>query len=269
MEDLKQGACSASESLEKVGTWYYVVDCATCKETVPFKYAPEGEPILLFPTMIVRCFHCGTHHTYAPDLISYRKASAPHRIFDGDREPSHASDDVRETARERQEDHGKGDSGGSVIKVRKIDPITASLRCKNILNVAVGRKRAMVFFFSSGFFSAAWLLQVALNTFYASPVAAINEVRSSGPAMLLGTMFFGTVLLGLLLFIFGLGSIIVEAFGFKGGLIKRGFARIVSSIAVRPASRKFPTRELLRALAGRTWQGRTARTKTTGAKHDF
>ena len=43
-------------TLEEAGTWYYVVDCATCKAVVPFKYAPEGEPIVCFPTMNVRCF---------------------------------------------------------------------------------------------------------------------------------------------------------------------------------------------------------------------
>jgi hypothetical protein len=38
-------------TLEEAGAWYYVVDCATCKAVVPFKYAPEGEPIVCFPTM--------------------------------------------------------------------------------------------------------------------------------------------------------------------------------------------------------------------------
>jgi hypothetical protein len=31
---------------EEAGTWYYVVDCATCKAIIPFKHAPEDEPIL-------------------------------------------------------------------------------------------------------------------------------------------------------------------------------------------------------------------------------
>ena len=66
--------------LEEAGTWYYVVDCATCKAVVPFKYAPEGEPIVCFPTMNVRCFECNTDHTYAADLISHRKAAAAGRI---------------------------------------------------------------------------------------------------------------------------------------------------------------------------------------------
>jgi hypothetical protein len=57
----------------------------------------------------------------------------------------------------------------------------------------------------------------------AFPVTALNEVSASGPAMLLGTAFFGIVLLGLVLFIVGLGSVFVEAVGFKRRLIKCGF----------------------------------------------
>ena len=32
---------------------------------------------MCFPAMNVRCFQCHTHHTYAADLISHRKAAAP------------------------------------------------------------------------------------------------------------------------------------------------------------------------------------------------
>src|ERR1700683_4711272 len=64
-------------NLEEAGTWYYVVNCTTCKAVIPFKHAPEDEEILSFPTMRVRCLHCHTDHTYAPDLISHRKAAAP------------------------------------------------------------------------------------------------------------------------------------------------------------------------------------------------
>jgi hypothetical protein len=287
MEDLEEGAqCSMSENLEEAGTWYYVVDCATCKAPVPFKHAPEGEPIVCFPTMTVRCFQCHTHQTYAPDLISRRKAAPPRGIFNGDRQPSRVNDGNREAARDRQEDRDERDLGVRVLSDRKIAPISASLRCNNILNVAVRGKRATIFFFSSCFFAAGWVSNVALNIFSAAPVAALNEVRSSGPAMLLGTLgtaFFGIVLLGLVLFVFGMGSVLVEAFGFKRRLIKRGFARIdfrIASLAVHAAStvavfliemwqRKFPTRELPGALAGRAWQGRAARTKTSGAKQDF
>jgi hypothetical protein len=250
-----------SKNLEEAGTWYYVVDCATCKEPVPFKYAPEGEPIACFPTMTVRCFHCHSDHTYPPDLISHRKVAPPRGIFNGDRQPSRVDDGNREAARD-------------VISDRKTAPISASLRRNNILNVAVRGKRATIFFFSSCFFAAAWLSQVALSTFYAAPVAALNEVRSSGPAMLLGTMFFGTVFLGFVLFIFGLGSAFVEAFDFKGKLIRCRFAAVhaATTAAVfltEMRQRKFRPRELLRAWAGRAWHGAAARTKTSRAKHDF
>ena len=124
-------------NLEEAGTWYYVVDCATCKAVVPFKYAPEGEPIVCFPTMNVRCFQCHTDHTYAADLISHRKAAAPCGISKRDRPPSHASNGDREASRDRQGDLGAGDSGGRVIIERNIDPISASSQWKNILNVVV------------------------------------------------------------------------------------------------------------------------------------
>jgi hypothetical protein len=155
-----------------------------------------------------------------------------------------------------------------VIIDRNIDPISASLRCNNILNVAVSGKRATIFFLSSCFFAAGWVSHVALDIFY----PALLELRSSGPAMLLETAFLGTVLLGLALFVYGSGSYFVEAFGFERRLIKRGFARIdsrIANLAVRAAStvalfltetwhRKFPTRELPRALAGLALQSRPA-----------
>jgi hypothetical protein len=62
-------------NLEEAGAWYYVVDCATCKEPIPFKQAPsaEDESVVRFPTMRVRCPHCRNDHTYAGDLISRRQ----------------------------------------------------------------------------------------------------------------------------------------------------------------------------------------------------
>ena len=201
--------------LEEAGTWYYVVDCATCKAVVPFKYAPEGEPIVCFPTMNVRCFQCYTKHTYAADLISHRKAAAPCGISKRDPPPSHASDGDREASRDRQEDRGAGDSEGGVIIERNIDPISASSRCNNILNVVVSGRRATIFFLSSCFFAVAWVSQLVLGTFYPVPSAILNELRSSGPAMVLGTAYFGAILLGLVLFIFGTGSFFVEAYDFK------------------------------------------------------
>jgi hypothetical protein len=263
----KADPVALAANLGEAGTWYYVVDCATCKAVVPFKYAPEGEPIVCFPTMNVRCFQCNTDHTYAADLISHRKAAAPCGISKRDRPPSHASDGDREASRDPQEDRGAGDSEGRVIIDGNIDPISASLRCKNILNVVVSGKRATIFFLSSCFFAAGWVSHVALDIFY----PAVLELRSSGLPMLLGIASFGTVLLGLALFVFGSGSYFVEAFGFERRSIKRGFARIdprIANLAVHAAStvmlfltetwhRKFPTRELPRALAGLALQSRS------------
>jgi len=263
-ENVDLAACAAS--LEEA--WYYVVDCATCKAVVPFKHAPEGEPIVCFPTMNVRCFQCQTDHTYAADLISHRKAAAPCGISKRDPPPSHASDGDREASLDRQEDLGAGDLGGRVIIERNIDPVSASSEWKNILNVVVSGRRATIFFLSSCFFAAGWVSHVALDIFY----PALLELRSSGPAMLLGIAFFGTVLLRLALFVYGSGSYFVEAFGFERRLINRGFARIdsrIANFAVRAAStvvlfltetwhRKFATRELPRALAGLALQRRPA-----------
>jgi len=47
----KADPVALAANLGEAGTWFYVVDCATCKAVVPFKYAPEGEPIVCFPTM--------------------------------------------------------------------------------------------------------------------------------------------------------------------------------------------------------------------------
>jgi hypothetical protein len=116
-----------------------------------------------------------------------------------------------------------------VIIERNIDFISASSEWKNILNVVVSGRRATIFFLSSCFFAAGWVSHVALDIFY----PALLESRSSAPAMLLGIAFFGTVLLGLALFVYGSGSYFVEAFGFERRLIKRGPARIVSCIANR------------------------------------
>jgi hypothetical protein len=199
-------------NLEEAGTWYYVVDCATCKAVIPFKH--EDEAILRFPTMRVRCLHCHTDHTYAPDLIS-RKTAAPNEIFKADRPSSDAGDGDREAPQDRQEHRGVGDSGGRVILDREIAPLSSSLRRDNIVIAAVSGKRATIFFSSSCFFAAGWVSQLALDIFYPVPLAVLNQLRSSGPAMLLGTAYFGTVSLGLALFIFGMGSFFVEARGSK------------------------------------------------------
>jgi len=259
-------------NLEEAGTWYYVVDCATCKAVIPFKHAPEDEPILRFPTMTVRCFHCHTGHKYAPDLISHRKAAPPREIL---QRASDAGDGDQEASRDRQEDRGVGTSGGPVIVERDINRLSSSLRPANILIAAVGGKKATIFFLSSCFFAAGWVSQIALAILYPAPLAVLNELRSSGPALPLGTAFFGTIiLLGLALFLFGIGSFLVETFGFKPSLIKGEFVRIpsyIASLAVHAPStvalflpetwqRNFPTRDLpgalaaLRADLGTEWQ---------------
>ena len=102
-----------------------------------------------------------------------------------------------------------------MILNREIDPISFSLRCYNMLVVAVRGKRATIFFLSSCFFAAGWVLQLALDIFYPPRLAVLNELRLSDPAMLPESAFFGTALFGLVLFIFGIGSLFVEAFGLK------------------------------------------------------
>jgi hypothetical protein len=203
----KVGIADLAVNLEEAGTWYYVVDCATCKAVIPFKHAPEDEPILRFPTMRVRCFQCHTDHTYAADLVSHRKAAVPRGIFKRDRPPSYECDGNQEASRDRQEDRGR-DLGRRVILECEIDPVSSSLRRDDIVIAAVSGKRATIFFLSSCFFAAGWVLQLALYIVY-------NELPSSGPAVLLVTACSGTVLLGLALFIFGAGSFFVEVCGFK------------------------------------------------------
>jgi hypothetical protein len=215
----KVGIADLAANLEEAGTWYYVVDCATCKAVIPFKHAPEGEPILSFPTMRVRCFQCHTNHTYAADLVSHRKAAAPRGIFKRDRgqllseplshrphqpviPPSQTCDGDQEASRDRQEDRGE-DSGGRATLECEIAPVSSSLSRDDVVIAAVSGKRATIFFLSSCFFTAGWVSQLALYIFY-------NESRSSGPAMLLGTAYLGTVLLGLVLFMFGAGSFFVD-----------------------------------------------------------
>ena len=115
-----------------------------------------------------------------------------------------------------------------MILNREIDPVGFSLRCYNMLIVAVSGKRATIFFLSSCFFAAGWVSQLALYIFY-------NDSRSSGPAVLQGTAYFGTVLLGLVLFIFGMGSFFVEACGFKRNVdtfVLRTCSRLAAKVGV-------------------------------------
>ena len=189
---------------EEAGSWYYVVDCATCKAVIPFKHAPEGEPILRFPTMGVRCFQCRTVHTYAADLVSHRKAVAPPEICKGG--PTVARDAVRDALQYRQEDHSVADSSGCAIVECKIEPDTFSLRRDNIAIDAVSGKRAVIFFLSSCFFAAAWIVQLALNILHPVSLAAFNKAHSYGPAVLLESAYCGAIFSGLTLFIFGMVS---------------------------------------------------------------
>jgi hypothetical protein len=192
----KANIAELAANLEKAGTWYYVVDCATCKALIPFKYTPEDEPVLCFPTMTVRCFHCHTAHTYAPGLISHRKAVPPREILQRDRPPSDGDDGDQEASGDRQEDRG---SEERVIVERETDSLSSSPRRTDILMAAVSGMRAIIFFWSSCFFVAAWVLELALHAF--------DPLRSSGPAVLLTTGYFGSIMFGLLLFIFGMGSL--------------------------------------------------------------
>jgi hypothetical protein len=151
--------------LEESGTWYYVVDCATCKTAVPFKHAPEGEPLVCFPTMGVRCFRCHAVHTYVADLISRRESAAPRRICTGDRPPSDAGGGGGEASGGGQEDRRVEDSGERVIPDREVDPVSSSLQCDNSLIGAASGKGATIFFLSSSFFAAGWTLHLALDFF--------------------------------------------------------------------------------------------------------
>jgi hypothetical protein len=237
-------------NLEEAGTSYYVVDCATCAAVIPFKYAPEDEPILRFPTMRVRCFQCHTDHTYAADLVSHRKTAAPREIFKSDRAPC-ASVNDRKASPDRQEDRGAGGSKGRLVLECEIDPVSSSLQRDNIVIAAASRHRATLFFLSSCFFAAGWVSQLALDVFYPVQLAVSYELRSSGPAVLLGGAYFCTVLLGLVLFAFGTGNLLVEACGFKHNVdsfVLGTFSRLAAGrIAVAPV---LPVARLLAIRGG-------------------
>jgi hypothetical protein len=202
-------------NLEESGAWYYVVDCATCKAVIPFKHAPEDEPIVCFPTMRVRCPHCHADHPYPADLISRRKAATPPGIFKRDRPPSDAGGSSGEASGDLQEDSRVEDPRECVILYHEIGPISSSLQCDNELIAAANGKRATIFFLSSSFFAAGWILQLTLDIVYPVPPAVLDELRSSIPATLLGTAYLGTLLLGFVLSIFGMSGVFFETCGFK------------------------------------------------------
>jgi hypothetical protein len=216
-------------NLEEAGTWYYVVDCARCAAVIPFKYAPEDEPILRFPAMRVRCFDCGTHHTYAPDLVSHRKTAAPRKSSKSDQAPC-ASDSDRETSPERQEDCGVEGSRVHGVLECEIDPISSSLQRDNIVIATASGQTATLLFLSSCFFAVGWVGRIALDILYPVQPAVLNELRSSGPAMLMNIAYFGAILFGLALYVFGTGNFIVEACGSKHNVntfVLRTFSRLV------------------------------------------
>jgi hypothetical protein len=196
---------------EEAGTRYYVVDCAACKAAIPFKHAPEGEPILRLPTMMVRCFQCGTVHTYASDLISHRKAVAPSEISRKDR-PAETPNNGQEASRDRHADRGDGDTKGREIAESKIEPETSSLQRNNGAIAAVSGKRTKIFFLSASFLAIGLIFQVALNIFYPVPRSVFNEAHSYGLATLFDTAYFGAILCGLSFLIFGTGSFLVETY---------------------------------------------------------
>jgi hypothetical protein len=225
-------------NLEEPGTWYYVVDCATCKAVIPFKHAPEDEPVVCFPTMRVRCLHCHADHAYEADLISHRKAAAPVGIFKRDRPPSDAGGGSEERSGGGQEDPRVEHLREHVILDHEMGPISFSLQCDNDLIVPASGKRATTFFLSSSFFAAGWTLHLALDFFYPAPF----ELGSADPAMLLEIAFSVTIFLGLVLFIFGMGSLFVDAFGFK---------RKVDELVLRICSSRLATGRI--AVLGHTF----------------
>jgi hypothetical protein len=215
---------------EEAGTWYYVVHCTTCNAVIPFKHAPEGEPIVRFPAMRVRCFECGTAHSYAADLVSHRKAVAPRRIFKRD-QLADPPDNAQEA---RQENHSVGDSGGREIVECRIESETTSLPRDNCVIATVTGKRATIFFLSSCFFAAGWVLQLTLNISYPFHLTVLDQVRPYGPAVLLDSAYFGAILCGLALLILGTGSFLVDTYAFKCNVLgKDGLALVTSNAFMR------------------------------------
>jgi hypothetical protein len=207
---------------EEAGSWYYVVDCATCKAVIPFKHAPEGEPILRFPTMGVRCFQCRTVHTYAADLVSHRKAVAPCGV-----QLDKAPEIGQEASRYQQEDRSDGDTGQREIVECKIEPVTSSLQRDVGAIAAVSGKREVIFFLSSCLFATGLIFQPALNIDHPAPPA-----HSYGSAALLYSVYFGTVLCGLALFIFGMSRAFVDTYAFKSIFLRNHLLAVITSNAL-------------------------------------
>jgi hypothetical protein len=217
---------------EEGGTWYYVVDCATCKAAIPFKHAPEGEPILRFPTMRVRCFQCRAVHAYGADLVSHRKAVAPRGISKSD-QPDATFDKAQEASWRQPGDRSDGDPVGREIVECKIEP--DSLHRANGVIVALGGKRGTIFFLSSCLFAIGLTFQLALIMFYPVPNSVFNDAHSYGTAALLDGAYFGAILCGLALFIFGAGIFIVDSCGSERNVFREGVLELVESNALVPS----------------------------------
>jgi hypothetical protein len=229
----KVGVGDLVPNSEESGTWYYVVDCATCKAAIPFKHAPEGEPILRFPTMRVRCFQCRAVHAYVTDLVSHRKAVAPREISKRD-QPDDAHDKAREASRHRQEDCSDGEVVGREVVECKIEPDTPSLlQWANGVIAAVSGKRGTIFFLASCLFVIGLSFQLALNIFYPVRHAIFNDAHSYGPVVLLDGAYLGAILCGLALFIFGTGSFLVDACGLKRNVFRKVVLALVTGNAFK------------------------------------
>jgi DNA-directed RNA polymerase subunit RPC12/RpoP len=59
------------------GKWYVAVDCAKCREAIPFAEAPspaeQPDPIQYRTISDLKCHHCGHRGMYAPGLMSRRQ----------------------------------------------------------------------------------------------------------------------------------------------------------------------------------------------------
>jgi hypothetical protein len=218
---------------EEGGTWYYVVDCAACKATIPFKHAPEGEPILRFPTMRVRCFQCRAVHAYAADLVSHRKAVAPRGISKRD-QPDDACDKAQKASSHRQEESSAGHTVGRGIVEYKIEPDPSSLlqRANGVI-AAVSGKRETIFFLASCLFAIGLNFQLALNIFYPIPNVVINQAHSYSLAGLLDSAYFGAILCGLAFFIFGIGCFIADSCGLQRNVFRKEVVALVTGNAFK------------------------------------
>jgi hypothetical protein len=81
----------------------------------------------------------------------------------------------------------------------------------HIVSTKGSRSIRTIFFLSSCFFATGWISQLALDIFYPIPLSVLNAFRPSSSALVLGVAFFGTVSVGLMLFIFGVVRLLIHA----------------------------------------------------------